>query len=1046
MGTNLPPVDVLFAAGPRASMAALLGWLRDHRLSLTALQSGEQRPIRVLVPNAVLRTHTSARIAEELGGVVAGVRVQTLYGYARESLEAAGVESRPAGALEQLFVRRATAASTHLGPLLSGLEEGLDTPLRSVRDLLGAGFGVGQDLPTGLRDALHPRSQAVLDLAVDVQTLASEAGLDLVSDVITRAAVAVQSGAQQPEARALAVFGFSDATEVGARLLRAALARVGGVYILDCPPSRLPGREGQLERGRAQALCESVTGRRPLESGRTSGSPSFDFFGASGLRGEVVELARRIRTRLDAGARPEGIAVVGVDIGPYEPAVRVEFEKLGIPFSGSSCRLVPGEVARWLGLPRLLSNPDDFAIDRLLDLVPSIAGVPLSPDNRVSLRAGYRRLGLSTLSDLPSARLPKRTDFVTQLDAPNSKGGQSTLRLSVPPKLHAGCTALAQDLLDVLRDWPEQASLNAHALALERVLDLLGFGSDKPCPPWLRSGWSSPEHSVSSSEFVALLEWRLDAHIQSPLGGRGGGVSVLSLRDSRGLTFDTLFVLGAKRGEFPASRADDPILPESERKILRKALVGLPQVGEDLDSSRHGLSQLLDCAESVILSWSSRDSSGRELGPAPLVRHLHGAKPDERLPEAPPRRGARLPAPSPTEDHLMAAAIHGDRSDFHRLRAALMSSSLGPVREAILEEFDPDRGNRESASRLGRLGPSLGQVGPDPGRSAVVLSATALERIAACPWQGFLKGSLKLSSTHDPRDGIPVVTSALLGTLVHSVLEEIAVEAGAPRGGHLEEPLGGGAGVSFLHPGRAAIERLALECAGEVLAAAGLHLPGLAEMLQRRALPLIEAAFEDVVGAAPAPKVLCVEAAGYADVLGRRLSFRADRVDREGDALRIVDYKSGAPPSVAARESTRRASYLKTVRSGKRLQGGIYAASIHAKQTAGTYVFLKPGLEPEHRTVHHPPDDPEFSEAFEQAAQTIFTALDQGNFFPRLTDPSGDKEGSACEYCEFTNVCLRGDSAQRGRLVRYARSPESSEQEGFAAMWKMPLGESEAGE
>ena len=176
------------------------------------------------------------------------------------------------------------------------------------------------------------------------------------------------------------------------------------------------------------------------------------------------------------------------------------------------------------------------------------------------------------------------------------------------------------------------------------------------------------------------------------------------------------------------------------------------------------------------------------------------------------------------------------------------------------------------------------------------------------------------------------------------------------------------------------------------------------------------------------------------------MSFRADRVDRDGDVLRIVDYKSGAPPSVAKRESTRRGSYLKAIRSGKRLQGGIYAASTRAEPTVGAYLFLKPELELEQRSVLHPSDDPELSDAFEQAAQTIFTALDTGNFFPRLTDPSGDKEGGACEYCEFTNACLRGDSAQRGRLVRFARSPEAEEQMGFGSMWKMPLGESEGAE
>ena len=69
--------------------------------------------------------------------------------------------------------------------------------------------------------------------------------------------------------------------------------------------------------------------------------------------------------------------------------------------------------------------------------------------------------------------------------------------------------------------------------------------------------------------------------------------------------------------------------------------------------------------------------------------------------------------------------------------------------------------------------------------------------------------------------------------------------------------------------------------------------------------------------------------------------FRADRADRAGDRLVLVDYKSGKPVSTAKTPKTRESHLRAKIARGRLLQAAAYAGSAGA-DGSGRYLYLKP--------------------------------------------------------------------------------------------------------
>jgi hypothetical protein len=359
--------------------------------------------------------------------------------------------------------------------------------------------------------------------------------------------------------------------------------------------------------------------------------------------------------------------------------------------------------------------------------------------------------------------------------------------------------------------------------------------------------------------------------------------------------------------------------------------------------------------------------------------------------------------------------------------------ALAAGRVAVLAELDPSRARRS------QLGPYFGFVGAiadaaDPRGAS--LYVTSVETLAKCPWQGFLKRVLRLEPTPDPHAALPSAGDPLLiGALVHRVLEAIVGEALAAPATELSDAVGSPP-VAVPWPGPERLDALLERTAGALAIEAGIGVPGFARVLALQARARLEVArgLDWPVGGDGFGAV-AVEVTGRTRVRDRsgaerEIFFEADRVDRCGDRLRLVDYKSGKPAAKQTSERGIAREVHRLVRRGELLQGVAYAlagSQLGLPASEGRYLHLHPDALPV-RTITTPADDAGLVEDFHHAVAGVLDAWDQGAFAPRLAEPGSDVEPRFCEYCEVKEACLRGDSGARRRLVDWlAAAPETPE-------------------
>jgi hypothetical protein len=1057
-------VDV--APGSRAAEREVI-----ERIAV-AVEAGRQdhgllaEPLRVVVPSRSLRAHLSEACVRTLGRALPGLIIQTLHGAALEVLERAGESVRPAGPMEAILVRRNAREEPALRDRLDGLVEGYTAVGRSVSDLLDAGLTPGDAAP--LIDALErrhrtlgpgglARAEALVRVAAGARQDLETLGLDRPSAVLVRATALLSRSAERAlPARLLLLHGFVRVPGGAAGLLEALAAHPACQVVLDHP--RDPAFPGQDDAG--------VAAVRPLgarlargDSPAAVGTPppvTLDHFSAVGAWGEAREVARRVAALLDAGARPEGIAVVARRLDEHAAPLRAHFARLGLPLSGFTAKAPARPSARWGALVDLLADREGLATDRWLDLLGGFGEEALGPVQRSDLRLAFRALGAARL--VHGARIvpSERLDAQGQLPLPvrrgldlaegrTGRGGAERRRLD--GALLERAVDAAGRLVAWCQEWPERDSLGAYLRLLERLLgEVLGARA-----PGV-AGWGRSIEEVDlalarlaelglddlelhTDEVTLLLSDALRELGRGPLGGGGGGVRILTVAEAAGRTFDHLFLLALNRGLFPPPGREDPLLPDGVRVLLTPALPDLP-LGRDAGPlDRLAFARLLSAAPDVTLGWQSTDSDGKVRTVSPLVERLRrGVLPGPTV-EASPGPEARSDALRPPAEQALAAALAGARgalrlylpSVVEEARSALPyraslpgPSSVSAARLAVLDEIDPDLSTDEGQRLRNLPGPWFGFVGPirDPGdprsRDPFV---SLVEAVAACPWQGMLRRILRVEPVPDPLAAVPRVDPRLLGSLVHRILEHIVL-ARTGRAASIVDAARRPEPCDVAWPAPSALHAIAQREAAALLREEGISLPGLAEILARQVRPHLE-----VVQAADwadgAIDALGAELRGSVELGGRRLHFRVDRADRTSSGVRLTDYKIGRPFSRAGSAAARRSDHLDRVARGERLQAAAYAFADGIVGASGRFLFLKPDADEGTREAGADGDDFDFRTALEQVTGAVLAGLDRGVLFPRLAEPDGQHEPRRCRWCEVAEACVRGDSGARGRLVRW---------------------------
>jgi len=1017
-------------------------------------------PLLIVVPSRSLREHLQARIVAARGRALLGVRCVTLFGLALETVEDAVGRQLAGGDLFPFFARRLARDDRPLRQALDHLADGYSPLLGTVRDLLDAGFDPAH--AEALLEALASdggavasrreiaRAQALVRVAAGALEALREIGAGRRSTLLQAAAERLRHGEPGWAARAVWIYGFADATGVATDFIEALLARRRGRVYLDQPPD--PAQLDQPDAGvrfTRRFRDRLAASARLTTAAATAERPRIELFRALGSDGEIREVARRVRELLDAGARPESIAVVARQLAPYARAVRIHFPSLGVPFSalgGEGTKDRRGR--RGEALADLLARRAALSVERWLELVDRRFGDRAHFD----LRTAFATLGTGRVREVGALAgdgyrlahdlaLPVRHGFAATGDESAGARGLVLRRRKVPAAALREAVAAARALDDHFTAWERAATLEAHLGAFSTLLeDHLGWRPDGPGRALAQAAagaWRAlpPTHGLTLDEFAEGVAASLRDQGTMPLGGRGGGVQILDAVEARGRTCRHLFLVGLNRGVFPRVVREDPLLPDALRNVISRqgfgVLPDLPDKRAGLDEERFLFAQLLSSSPRVTLSWQDTDDDQRPLAPSPLLERLRWAAGGEerRHPVlARPVVAQRAAVPRTPFENGIAIALAGSRSRLGRVLPLLLPAGGGEAaaasraRLAVLAELDPAPG---SAARR-ELGPYHGFVGPagagDP-RTEQRLYVTALERLGGCPWQVFLQRVLRLEPVPDPLATLPGLTPLLLGALGHDVLEEIV------RRGLIDDP-------ADLDEARRRIPQAIPWPADDELAAIvrraaealcrkeGIAVQGFGRVLGGAVRPYLDVARRLDWEGRDGLHVLGVELEGRIEIedlagRGRAIHFRADRLDLGERGLVLTDYKTGRRTvSTAKQARSRRRHLLASVARGERLQAVAYVLAAGEPGDTGRYLFVHPELpdDRELRDVRVAGDDEELATAFARAAGAALAAWDAGTFFPRLVEPERDEEPARCERCDVRDACLRGDTGARSRL------------------------------
>ncbi|NQZ96989.1 MAG: PD-(D/E)XK nuclease family protein, partial [Myxococcales bacterium] len=792
---------------------------------------------------------------------------------------------------------------------------------------------------------------------------------------------------------------------------------------------------------------------------------------APGPTAELHAVASRIRALLDAGAIPERIGVVARDLARLRLPLRRHFAHLAIPHSGHGETGALTPVARRVEALLVLMRRGGAAPAELF--VDVVERIEVATDTDAATDSGPRDLSHTERADLAWAL---HAAGVARLDGLAALGGSPPPARDLPLDVRTGLSlrpdgstaserrrvsrqlfgAIAKRAAAFVERWSQGAVRASLAEYGEALVDLasveLGWtpGAAGVTAPGsagdllaqgVRFDAASAAVEVDREEFLLLLERRLVGAGREALGGRGGGVQVLSVMEARSRTFDHLFVIGLEAGSFPRSIQEGPILPDALRRNLRSVLPDLPVKAEGHDEERFLFAQLVEASPDVVLSVSVCDDDGKPRSVSPFVERLQvsdRAVESVTLPTLWSRRGlATGAAANPDESRLRPAhellqltGLYGSRVQFgEALTAALAGSpggaALANARLAVLSELDPGYALRSE------LGPYFGFVGgarepADPRRAD--LYVTTVESLCGCPWRTFLERLLHVAPAPDALATLPDLDALVIGAATHRVLEEIVFAHLGERGEPLDSALAR-TPAAIPWPDGPTLRSLVQKQAERALSEAGIAWPALAAALAERMAAFLDSA-RRIAWPGPAAEigVLGVEVTGRVEVARaagepRSVYFRADRVDRTQDgALLLWDYKTGKPVAVQQSEQRRRTALLKKVQRGDFLQGAAYALGARALAggaAEGRYLYLSPDAPPQAQVARVPADDEEFQAGFERAASRAVAALDAGSFFPRLVVASGEKEFPLCDRCDVRDACARGDSGARRRLVSW---------------------------
>lgn len=487
----------------------------------------------------------------------------------------------------------------------------------------------------------------------------------------------------------------------------------------------------------------------------------------------------------------------------------------------------------------------------------------------------------------------------------------------------------------------------------------------------------------------------------APWSSEGGHLHLSDLVHGGYSGRPAIFVVGADAEHLPGLGAQDPVLLDSDRRVLGE---GLATSSELL---RERMFRFAACfarlrGAAVTLSYRAWDATqARSIGPSPvLLQALRLSQGNAQLTfrdlhESLGRVVCRVPAadrlPLDADDVWMAAIGSGDvmRHGVDRVRAAFPRLDAGLSLALERAEGVPGPAHGVIGARPQELDPRKNQ--------SLVVSASRLEGLGACPLRYLHQSVLRIYPPDDPDlDADRWLNPLRRGGLLHEVFETCLREARAQTI-KMEEPAFEALAVQVLGacvermrnevpvPGEGALRREAVSLEEDVRS--------FVRMVRRRGAPWVALEFAFGIGDDD-PVLLDLERGQL------RLRGVIDRVDEDLEGVHVIDYKTGVPSELDGGTGT--------FNGGRRLQHAIYALAAE-QRFGGTVVsgeYHYPTRRGENRAF-----------AFDRLRlagvgpllDLMLDSVAAGSFVP--TERADD-----CRFCDFADVC-RARPARFGKMM-----------------------------
>lgn len=535
---------------------------------------------------------------------------------------------------------------------------------------------------------------------------------------------------------------------------------------------------------------------------------------------------------------------------------------------------------------------------------------------------------------------------------------------------------------------------------------------------------------VAWRHFRADLQLAVDEHRSDPVGGtsRQGRVLVTSASEARGLPHDHVFILGLAEGNFPPQQHEDPLYSDRERDTFTQI------TGYDLQTTLERQDDVLifyECLgmarRTLTLSRPTLDDGANPWEPSLLWRAVSSVLTDietihYRAGEAPtfdrsanPREVGvaladnlnQLNSMSPHEIETVFDWLLGHSRYGRRWNSVLRGRSIESRREDRRVSFDRFSGVLEDNRLINRVAELLG--------SSRRWSASQFNDYGYCGFRFFSKRLLKLEALEEPTEGYD---AAQLGTVQHAILENTYKR-------FLEENLA-------IQPENVEIARQILIEEADHLLPQAPHLFGFrssalwqheqSEILQRLTR-LIELDFSvnpdspfvkkprsrtnyvaDVVGGGERyvhqlEAAFGMDSGTTASISGAvgDLYVRGliDRIDRIGDALVVIDYKSGS--------ATPRTSDMEDGRNFQMMLYLLAAQQMMERESPDLNVVA--GMFWSIRTLKSGGEIKVDASEIETARQILHAYIQAGREGRFTVEPRKLEDGKCFKYCEFGKFC-----------------------------------------